>query len=270
MKLTERQQLAAIIIGAGLALVSLWRFLLVPQQRARAQLEADIRAMARSLSDRNLLQEEAPLRNQLYDEEHRIRELSQQWRQTAERLTGFPDHHNLDQTDVARIDYKAALFDVRQRLRAKSDEIGIPLPHALGMEEAITTDEDTRTRMLQLRAAERLTELALNLRIAEIQHIEPLPPIRHTLGERNTPYMEEYPVRMVLHGPMDSLHALFEASLKPEHVFSLRRVRIDRGPASAATDQLQIDIVLSALFFLRDADQLASVTERAPLRRIPW
>lgn len=271
MKLTERQQLTAIIIGAVAALFSLWHFVMAPQNRRRSEIEQEIRRKVSSLSDRNLLQEEAPLRNQLFSEEHRVRGLSQQWLETAERLAGFPDQQNLGRTEmVPRIDYKAALFAVRQRLRAKSDEIGVSLPHALGMEDAVATDEDTRKLMLQLRAAERLTDMALDLRIAEIQHIEPLPPIRHTLADGQPPFMEEYPVRMVFHGNMENVHALFKAVLMPEHVFSFRHVRIDRRPSSRSPDELTVNIVLSALLFLQDAGDIADITEPTPLRRIPW
>ncbi len=270
IRLTERQQLLAIIVGALVALLLLWQFLLLPKYRERDQLEEEINQIARSLRARNMLHQEEPLRNELHEQELRIRGLSEQWRNTAERLAGFPDQQNLERADVGRIDYKAALFAVEERLRTKANDIGIPLPEALGMTEAVTTEEDTRTLMLQLRAAERLADLALDLRIAEIQHIEPMPPIRHTVKDDGTPYLEEYPVRMVFHGSMQNMHSLFQAILTHDHVFGLRNFRMHRKPVAADTDHLAIDIVLSALFFTQDADQIAEISETQPLQRIPW
>lgn len=270
MKLTERQQLLAIIVGALLALLALWHFLLAPQYRERDQLEQEIQEIARSLRARNMLHQEGPLQNQLLEHERRVRQLSEQWEQTADRLAGFPDHHNLTREDVGRIDYKSALFAVRERLRAKANEIDIPLPEALGMADVITTEEDTRTLMLQLRAAERLADLALDLRIVEIQHIEPLAPIHHAIREDGAPYLEEYPVRMVFHGTMRNMHSLFQAILTHDNVFGFRNFRVDRKPIAEQTDVLEIDLVLSSLLFRQDADQFTETAEPQPLQRIPW
>ncbi len=270
MKLTERQQLLAIIVGALIALLSLWYFVLAPQYQERDRLENEINEIARSLRTRNMLHQEAPLRNELLEQQRRIRGLSEQWQETADRLAGFPDHHNLGREDVGRIDFKAALFAVRERLRTKANEIDIPLPEALGMADIVTTEEDTRTLMLQLRAAERLADLALDLRIAEIQHIEPMTPIKHSITADGAPYLEEYPVRMVFHGSMQNMHSLFQAILTHDHVFGFRNFRIDRKPVATQTDHLEIDLVLSSLFFTRDADQFTDISEPKPLKRIPW
>ncbi len=251
-KLTERQQLGSVIIGAIVVLFSLWFFLLRPQYARLARLEREIEKRVSLLNDRELRHDEEYLRSRLNDERKRGRELRRQWEKTANRLTGFPEQHVLASAKAARIDYKTALFDVDRRLRDKSEKAGIPLPHALGMTEAVTTHEDTRSLMLQLRAAERLADLALDLKIAEIKHIEPLEPVRHTADGDNIPWLEEFPVRIIFRGTTANLRDLFRAVLMPDHFFCLRRLRIDRLTVTDSADHLHIDMVLSALFFEQD------------------
>lgn len=262
---SQRQQVLAIIVMAGLLMTALWFFLLLPQNRSRKQLERQIATKQQQLASKDYLRGESALQNERNDEVTNNRELHDEWTNTVKRMTAFPQHQNLLKADVGHIDYKVALFDVRQRLLKKSNEMKIGLRHKdLGMEEAVRSDEDARTLMLQLRTVEKLVDFALNLKIDLLREIDPLPPIYHRLQPEQPPYIEEYPVSIEFYGNLQTLFELFEAAAEPENAFVMRRSRIESEVARP--DLLKVSVVMSTLVFLRDPDELVDTIPKKPVK----
>ncbi len=262
---SERQQVLAVIVMAGLVMTALWFFLLLPQNRGRKLLERRISQKEQQLASKDYLRGERALRRERDDEVTYNRHLHDEWTNTVAHMTAFPQHQHLLRDDVGHIDYKVALFDVRQRLLKKSQEMKIGLRHKdLGMDEAVRSDEDARTLMLQLRTVEKLVDFALNLQIDLLREIDPLPPIYHRLQPDQDPHIEEYPVSIEFYGNLQTLFELFEAASYPENSFVMRRSRIESEPARP--DLLKVNVVMSALVFLRDPDELVDTIPKKPVK----
>jgi hypothetical protein len=261
--LSERQQVVSIIVLAGLALAVLWFSLLWPLSRRRMALEQEIEGMKVELARSNYLLGEMPLRHRKLIAEHFGQALSGEWRLAAERLSTFSDQEVSEERDVSTIDFKVALFEVRERLRQKAAEQGIRSSFELGIDEKVLSNEDARKRMLQLRAVERLVDLALDLKIPRIEQVEPLEPAKHRVAETGDVYMEEYPVRITFSGTLPHCYELLRAVLRPERVFVFRRLRIEKE-AGEKPDAVRVDATLSALVFLREPEDLKAVAPAAP------
>ena len=257
--LSERQQVVAIILMAGLVIFALWFFLLLPQNRQRKRLERDIAQMRSQLAQKNYLVGEEALMHRRSQESNNYLALHGDWEALVERVTGFTNRADGADSQYGRIDFKVALFDVRQRLLAKSRSLRIALPHDLGMGETVDSDEDARRLMLQLRTVEKLVDLALDLKIDQLRDVQPLKPVEHSGGKKQDPYFEEYPVRVRFFGNLENVYALFQAILEPGQVFSMRRLRIASAPREKA-GLLEVEAVLSALLFTRSPEELKTVS----------
>jgi len=253
--LSERQQVVVIILVAGLLIFGLWFFLLLPQNRDRKEMESQIRRKRRQLEQKNYLVGEEALVARRRQEANSYLALHGDWRAMAERVSGFTNQAGMADSKVGHIDFKVALFDVRQRLLKKSRDLRIALPHDLGMDEAIDSNEDARRRMLQLRTVEKLVDLALDLKINQLREVDPRDPIEHKGGRNDQPYFEEYPVRIRFYGSLENVYALFQAILEPGRVFAMRRIRVGSAPQAKA-GLLEVDAVLSALLFTRNPEEL--------------
>jgi hypothetical protein len=178
------------------------------------------------------------------------------------QLSAFPRLDETNGTSVGHIDFKVALFEVRQRLLQRSRQLNISLPHDLGMDDAVTGSEDARKLMLQLRTVEKLVDLTLDLKIDKLREITPMDPVIRTIGASAAPFFEEYPVRVHFYGSIENAFDLFQAILKPNRTFVLRRLRIE----SSARDKpnlLSINAVLSGLVFLKTPEELHAATMAA-------
>jgi hypothetical protein len=254
-RISERQQVVVIILAVSALLFILWYFLLLPMNRQRSQLEGDIAAMETELAQKSYLLGEDALDRKLNMETARYRTLEGEWQKTVTTLCALQSRDDDDST-VAHIDFKVALFTVRQRLLQKARSLGISLPNDLGVDETIVSDEDAFQRMLQLRVVERLVDLALDLRIKTVRELRPLPPIAHRAGVLKDEYFREYPLELDLYGTQDNLYELLDVVLEAGHVFVLRGLRVE--PAGKPnSDVLNIKAVMSALVFLKNPGELA-------------
>ncbi|MEI6787283.1 MAG: hypothetical protein WCL49_02275 [bacterium] len=255
-KISERQQVVAIILAIGAILFILWYFLLLPMNRQRQQMEQDIDGMASELAQKNYLTGEDALQRKLDKEICHYQNLQKEWQETVTRLgTQIPGDDTT--SSVANIDFKVTLFTVRQRLLQKSRTLGISLPNDLGVDETIVSNEDAFQRMLQLRVVEKLVDLALDLKIKTVRGIRPLPPVAHRMGINQGEYFREYPLELNLYGTQDNLYELLDVVMEPGHVFVLSRLRVE--PAGRGRpDLLNIRAVMSALVFLKNPEDLAS------------
>jgi hypothetical protein len=271
---SERQQVLAIIVVAAMAMFLLSYFLLLPQNRRRSKLARDIVKMRTQLEQRNYLMGETALRREHNREQEAGDTIANEWESTAARLGAFEEQRELAKADVHHIDYKVALFDVRTRLLRKSRSAGIGLPHDLGMEDAVTSNEDARRLMLQLRAVEELVDLSLDMKISMVQQIMPLDPIDHRLPtDKPDPkqptdvFLEEYPVRLEFLGNIDNVYDLLSEILSKEHLFVMRNLRVET-PEKEGSPLLRIRTTLGALVFVGTPSELLGgvTTERKKIR----
>jgi hypothetical protein len=265
---SDRQQVLAIIVVACLAMGLLWFFLLAPQMRDRRSMSGEIRKMRSELHKKNYMFGETALKKDRDAEQKYLRGLSDEWIDMAARLAAFTDQHGLARSDVAHIDYKMALFSVRNRLVSKSRDANISLPIDLGLEDAVASNEDARKRMLQLRAVENLVDLALDLDIDLVQQITPLDPIEHKLQGIDETFLEEYPVRLEFFGTVPDMYDLLHRILEPGHVFVLRNVRIET-PSRNDPASLRMRASLGALVFPKDPDELMASLPKVVKKAVP-
>lgn len=246
----------ALIVIAGAVIFALWFSLLLPQNKRRLDLERQVEHMTRQLEQNGYLRGEELLVKRRTMEQARARELARRWQQIPGRLGTLADLEKTAAAPIGHIDFKVALFQVRERLRQKSKTVGIGLPHDLGIDESVTGGRDARRLMFQLRAVEKLVDLSLDLKIERIRRIEPLDLIEHIVGHKEELFMEEYPVRIVFNGGMENVYDLLHAVLTPDHTFFVRGLRILRDEGNPR-ETVSVDAVLCGLVFLKDPRQLA-------------
>ncbi len=266
---SERQQILAVILLTGGLIMGLWRFVMYPGNKERLALENRISSQRSRLAQQGLLTDEATLRQRLRREEEYRDMLLDEWRETAERLGGFPNQRDLVEAPVSTIDFKVELYNARSDLERASRELGIRLPYDLGMEEAVSSNEDARKLMLQLRTARKMADLLLGLNVQKLGRIEPLEPVAHAVKDAGLDYIEEYPVRVEFFGSLENVYALFAAMLDKEHVFFLKNMRVE----SASLDTpglLRVNANLGLLLFFKDPAELPPAqTVRAPRTATP-
>jgi hypothetical protein len=255
-KVSERQQVVAIILAVGGILSLLWYFLLLPMNRERSRMEQDIENMAQELAQKNYLLGEDALQRKLDSEIVRYQKLEQEWQGTVNHLGALVPREDSTTSSVAHIDFKVRLFTVRQRLLQKSRALGISLPNDLGVDETIVSNEDAFERMLQLKVVEKLVDLALDLKIKTVRGLRPLPAVAHRAGAGKVEYFREYPLELDLYGTQDNLYELLGVVMEPGQVFVLRGLRVEPTGRSRS-DLLNIKAVMSALVFLKNPGDLA-------------
>lgn len=239
---TERVQVICIILLICAGLFSTIRFVVIPQRRMAANNQLVRRRLASSEYSAysiNSMQQVAQ------HELQNLGKLSNEWARIAARLTSFEDQFLVQDTGVHRIDYKVQLYEMRERMKAKSKELNIPLiPEQLGLDEALTSGETIRTRMLQLKAVEKLADMSLDRQIQKLVEIYPLAPIEHRdAGGRLI--FTEYPVRMECDIDFANLYTSFQSVFEENRIYAFRNIRVESGPTFDA--KLRVKAILSAL-----------------------
>jgi hypothetical protein len=241
---TERMQVVFILLFVLLSLFLTVRFVALPQRElsennrmVREQLEGSRYA---SLSITNMQAIAS-------HESSKLRALSNEWACIAERLSSFPNQKVMQSAEINRIDYKVQLYEIRQRLQTKSLELKIQLmPTELGLDEALTSGDAIRMRMLQLKAVEKLADLTLDRQIQRLVEIYPLPPVEHK-DKKGRRVFEEYPVRLECDVDFEHLFTFFQSVFEENQVFAFRNLRIESGPTFDS--KLRVKAILSALLF---------------------
>jgi len=241
---TERMQVVFILLFVLVSAFLTIRFVTLPQREMAANNKS-VRAQLESSRYASLA-----ISNMLTIAEHEsanLAALSNEWHRIATRLAAFTDQPGLLDATVNRIDYKVELYELRQRLQAKSEELKIQLlPVELGLDETLTSSDAIRVRMTQLRAVEKLADLTLDRGIQRMVEIYPLAPIEHkdTNGKH---LFDEYPVRIECDVDFDNLFIFFQSVFEENQVFTFRNLRVESGPTFDA--KLRVKAVLSALLF---------------------
>jgi hypothetical protein len=247
----ETRQVLVILLAVGMIMLLVISLLLAPLNSRRNRLEKDIAAMRTRLAINNYLLGVDVLQEKKKEEVLRKTTLHDEWRQMVARISTFSKAD--EAPNIGHIDFKVALFDVRQHLRERSKTLNITLPYDLGMDDTVQSDEDSRKLMLELRAVERLVYLALNMKIVVLRNIAPLPPVQHTV--ERTLFLEEYPVRLEFSGNMKNLYDLLRGMTEPKSTFALKHIRIE-PESHSRNDTLNVTIVASSLVFLKDPDEM--------------
>lgn len=253
--ISQRQQVVAIIVVAGIVIAGLWYFLLYPQHKSRRQLEKRIAEMREQLERSNALVGEAALRKRKNVILDKHAELTNEWAAIVESVGSFSDESEAIAEEVGSIDFKMALYEVQQRMNGKAVIAGISIPPELGMVETVESDEDARTLMMQLRALEKLVDALLDIDISMLRSVEPLRPIVHGFGAAGTPYLEEYPVHVEFLGDLENLYDLYHAVLESGNVLTVRRIRI-KAASPNNNDLLRVRAIMSALVFLKNPSKI--------------
>ncbi len=241
---TERMQVALILFAVILSAFLTYRLVVVPQ-REMAENNLHIhqkltQSRYATLSSENMLTIQS-------QEASNLTTLSNEWSHIVARLATFPHQLGLSGTEVNRIDYKVELYEIRERLRAKSEELKIQLlPTELGLDESVASSDVIRVRMLQLKAVEKLADLALDRQIQSLVEIYPLEPVKHRDASGHLIF-DEYPVRIECDVEFENLFTFFQSVFEENQVFVFRNLRIESGPTFAA--KLRVKAVLSALLF---------------------
>lgn len=252
---SERQQVLAVIVLAGLVIFLLYYFPLYRQNQQRKQLEDRIEHAKSRLAKDNFLRSKESLQNEKDWELKQNKMLRDEWNNATKRLAAFRHPDGLGGIYVGKIDYKVRLLDCRHRLVMKSQQLGIPLPYDLDMNLAVSSQADVRHLMLKLRSVEKLADLALDLNVKKLQRITPKEPIEHTMPDGQV-FLEEYPVHLEFYGSLKNLYELFRAMFEKEHVFTVRHLRVE-AEFPGKPELLSIKAEISALAFLTPPDKLS-------------
>lgn len=241
---TERMQVVLILLFVLLSGFLTVSFVVFPQldmqeenRMVREQLDSS-RYATLSITNMQRIAEH---------ETSNLRALSNEWAHIAERLACFPNQTVMQNAEVNRIDYKVQLYEIRQRLQVKSDELKIQLmPTELGLDESLTSGDAIRVRMLQLKAVEKLADITLDRQIQRLVEIYPLPPVEHK-DKKGRRIFEEYPVRIECDVDFEHLYTFFQSLFEENQVFTFRNLRIESGPTFDS--KLRVKAILSALLF---------------------
>ncbi len=246
LKISERQQVAAIILVVIGILVAAWIL-------ALGRLQKDIkknRGIRESLAARY---KKAVDTNYLFQvlQNHRAvkARMKRQWSVVTNRLGSFTDEEHVLRASVGKIDYKVELLNERRRLAEKSEKLGIDLiPTDLGMADQVLKRNNAFILMRKLRTVEKLADLTLDKKIDRLIEIEPLRHIRHHQpGNTNHVYYTEYPIELEFDITLSNLYVLFRSVMEEDQVFVFRRLRINAG--ATVEDPLRVNAVMSSLIF---------------------
>ena len=241
---TERMQVALILLFVLVSAFLTVYFVLLPQR----ELAEQNRMVHEQLDGSRYASLSLTNMQALADHESaNLRTLSNEWARIAERLATFPNQTVMQKTEVNRIDYKVQLYEIRQRLQAKSGELKIQLmPTELGLDESVDSGDAIRVRMLQLKAVEKLADLTLDRQIQRLVEIYPLSPVLHK-DKKGRKIFEEYPVRIECDVDFEHLFTFFQSVFEENQVFAFRNIRIESGPTFDS--KLRVKAILSALLF---------------------
>ncbi len=262
-------RVAVIFILISGVIAGLWIGLLAPANNQRKQALANIKATETELAKMGLLLDQNSLRRELNKEIGYNSDLLIEWSNTVGRLNGFRDLPNISAERIGKIDYKVALFDVKQRLLKKARALNIDLTSDIGMDAVVKSSEDARRLMYQLKAIETLLDTALDMKIDTVKFVEPLSPNGYHPENSTEIFVEEYPVRIRMYGDLDSLYDLLSSALVRENFLVLRNLKV-RSVSEAKPDLLDISAVMSSLLFIKSPETMDTIKNAiAPVRISP-
>ena len=167
--------------------------------------------------------------------------LQEQWEQVRMLTDTFQDKaasYGSGTDTEARIDFKIALFEARERLQEVARAREAAIPADLGIPEEISTADQTDTRLWQLESAVLLAERLLELGIKEIQGIKALDPTVYPLLANENSIVDQYPVQITFTCSFDQLKECVMLETGKGRFLALRSFaaeRLDPSPAGLLT-----------------------------------
>ncbi|MCL2104414.1 MAG: hypothetical protein FWH21_05075 [Kiritimatiellaeota bacterium] len=235
---TERMQVILILLFVILSIFFTVQFVVLEQLNTAQELRNERDGLNAS---QYASQSSANLLAIVEQERANLNTISNEWSRIAKRLATL---HPPKFTDT--IDYKVQLYNVRDSLQKKSEQLKIKLIPTEFMDDALSSDEDTQMRMLQLSAVEYLADLTLDRQIQQLVELYPLPPIEHVDAKGNKTF-SEYPVRVECDVDFTHLYSFFQVVFEENKVFTFRNFRIESGPTFDS--KLRVKAIMSALLF---------------------
>jgi len=235
---TERMQVILILMFVLISAFLTINFIVLKQFDTREQHQNQIQEMS---SNPYASQSTENMETIKGHEQTNLQSLSNEWAQIAERLTALQP-----QVPTSIIGYNVQLWEVRERLQKKSEDLKIGLVPTEFMDDTLTRDEDIRTRILQLNAVEILADMVLDNKIHQLVEIYPLTPIQH-IDKKNQKTFSEYPVRVECDVDFTHLYSFFQSVFEKDQVFTFRNIRIESGPT--LDSKLRVKAILSTLLF---------------------
>jgi len=258
-----------IFLGVAVLIAGLWAGILTPANNKRKQVQANITLTETELARMGLLLDRDILKRELNKEISYNSDLLNEWSNTVARLDGFPQLPNMPAERIGKIDYKVALFDVKQRLLKKARAMEIELTSDIGMEAVVKSSEDARRLMYQLKSVETLLDTALDMKIKTVKFVEPLKPKGYHPEKSTEVFVEEYPVRIRMYGDVESLYDLLSSALASEHFLVLKNLQV-RSVSENKPDLLDISAVMSSLLFIKSPETMDTIKNAiAPIKITP-
>ncbi|WFB34418.1 hypothetical protein P3T73_09615 [Kiritimatiellota bacterium B12222] len=254
-QLSERQFFLLSLAGVSALILILFFGVLRPKLVERTQLREEVASKTQLLQSSGYLLGEGPLLKRKQEIESQVTLWLNEWKVVTEHLSSFANQAEWQSQDVATIDYKTYLYDIRRSLSEKAEQQNISVPTYMGMTDLLESNDVAREKMLQLLAVEKLVDTSIEYGIADIRSIVPLTPIAHTIGNTDVVYMEEYPLRVIFEGPMSGLFRLWEAMFQKEKAMLLRNIAMEKTSLKNA-DEVRMTATLSSFLFMEEAEKL--------------
>jgi len=255
---TERRELTAVFFWSLASLVALYLVFahLLRREHRRAE---EMQASKQLLATYEQKVEGKSIAERILAERKKKQYLLDEWKRYSNLLeigkTG-PANEKGDPEEAARIDFKVALFNAREKLVQRAKETGTKLPtakeddtsspSAIGISESIGTDEDTTVRLLQLAAVQKLVGFALDLKVQEITEIEAMKPEPVPVTEMGEKYLDQYPVRLKMRCSLTAFVQFLAQVIQAQHFFTIANVFAEKT-SKEDPDLLDVTVVLNAL-----------------------
>jgi hypothetical protein len=245
----ERREITAILVWSAVALFLLY-IAFAQILRKERRLNAEVQTAEQLLATYETRVEGKTLSERILSERQKKQYLLNEWKRYSNLLetwkTRNADEPPGDPAEAARIDFKVAFFNARERLNQKAQEAGTILPVDLGISESIGTDENTAVRFLQLAAVQRLVGFALDLKLPEILEIRAMQPEPTPAADGGPEYLDQYPVRLRLRCSLNSFAQFLAQVMRAQHFFTTANVFAEKT-ARKDPDLVDVTVMFNAL-----------------------
>lgn len=241
LSVIHRQWMARLSLGI-LGMVVALLTLVAPQQKALRQERLELRDLSRENEALMADPQVAGQTQHLLEMEAAYEAIFRQWNRQRQRYNVLP---SLDEVGAeARIDFKVALQEAREKIHQESIARGFEYPGSLGMTETIAAEENTETRMRQLQSGMRTAELCLEQEVTHVQSFRPLAP-RAVLAASatNSLWAVSYPFEAQISCRYDQLVKLLDALRSKDRFYSLISLTATH-PGPENPDMLAVRMVL--------------------------
>ena len=250
----ERRKIVAVFLWS-LICIAILVTIFVQLVHTEYRLENDIRLMETELRNSRARVNGKSLAERLNAEREKETYLLGEWKRYSNLLETWKAKGTADEGDAgeaARIDFKVALFNARERLTNRAEKAGTTLPTDIGISENIETDENTAVRFLQLAAVQKLVGFALDIGIPEIFEIAALLPEPVPAADGEEEYIEQYPVRLGMRCSLNTFIQFLGQVMHAKHYFTVAHIHAEMS-SKTNPHLLDITVVLNPLILRESA-----------------